>query len=103
MDYTLKINAAGRLDGWQEIHSIVCGCSVREAQKFTDGKYQEWSGFVSVHMCGKNYSFMTSDWGTIEHARDAADLFSFDGQAAFQKKNEAGGWDILPATEGAFV
>lgn len=104
MEYTLKINENGQLNGWQEVHYYLNGSSLRDCQKFSDGKFQEWSGMVCVFQCGMNYSFMLSDWGSMETARDAAEDFTLPSNYPYiQVKNEAGGWDVRPFTEEAII
>lgn len=104
MEYTMKFNERGNLNGWQEVHYYLNGSSVRDAQRYDNGVIVEWMCFTSVHQNGRHYSFMASDWGTVEIARDAAERFTTASDYQFQyHNNEAGGWDIRPNTEEAFV
>lgn len=105
MEYTLKINETGKLDGWQEVKYTLNNVNVVECQKFYNGVYQEWSAFVMVFKDGASYYFNAEDWGKIETARDAAELFAVDGDLNCVYKNDDNikRVTVVPMTEEAFV
>ena len=81
MKFTLKINAGGKLHGWQDTKYEINGHAITECQKFDDGQYVPNLGFLSVfdEANGRCLNFEEQSWGTIEIARDAAELWCAGG------------------------
>lgn len=105
MEYTLNINSTGKLEGWQEISYTLAEGRFRlmESQYFQNGDFVMSTILVYDRKTAEEYTFRSSDWGTPELARDAAEMAT-GGWSGFVIVNE-GFCSIVckPMNEGAFV